>query len=84
LDIDYYRDENEDMLPANNFHFITFDYSPVISCIGEGTTEWQRFGYPKVFIRVPGVTISKSPSIPLEENVLEHFEVCYQASALKI
>jgi hypothetical protein len=67
-----------------SFCFVGSSDSPVISCIGEGTTEWQSFGYPKVFIRVPGVAIPKSPSIPLEENVLEHFEVCYQASALKI
>jgi hypothetical protein len=86
----------EELMLQSIFNTVTVDFfgslslergrshnSPVISCISEGTTEWQRFGCPKVFIRVPGVTIPKYPSIPLEENVLEHFEVCYRASALK-
>ena len=50
-----------------------FYISPVISCIGEGTTEWRRFMCWKVLTRVPGVTVPCSPSIPLKENVLEHF-----------
>jgi hypothetical protein len=57
--------------------------SPVISCIGEGITEWQRFGYAKVFIMVPGVTVPNSPSIPLEENVLEPFKFTIRQAPFK-
>ena len=47
--------------------------SPVISCIGEGTTEWQRFECVNMFIRVPGVTVPKLQKIALKENVLQRF-----------
>ena len=50
-----------------------YNNSPVISCIGEGTTEWQRFECVNMFIRVPGVTVPKLQKIALEENVLQRF-----------
>ena len=47
--------------------------SPVISCISEGTTEWQRFECANMFIRVPGVTVPKLQKIALKENALQRF-----------
>ena len=56
-----------------NFTHITPLNSPVISCHGEGTTEWQRFEGANMFIRVPIVTVPKFQKIPLKENMLQQF-----------
>ena len=62
------------ILNAVTAGFFDAEYnSPVISCIGEGTTEWQRFGYPNMFIRVPRVTVPNFQKFPCKENVLQRF-----------
>ena len=76
LDDDYFRLK---VPPRPNFSRSegAFSYigpnSPVISCHGEGTTEWQRFEGSNMFIRVPIVTVPKFQKIPLKENMLQRF-----------
>ena len=45
---------------------------------------WNNRRWVNNFLRVPGGTTTKSPSIRLKENVLQHLKVWYQYSALEI
>ena len=50
-------------------------FSPVISCLGKGTTEWQRFECLNMFIRVPRDTVPNFQKFPCKENMLQRFLV---------
>ena len=52
-----------------------FYVSPVISCLGKGTTEWQRFECLNMFIRVPRDTVPNFQKFPCKENMLQRFLV---------
>ena len=68
----YCLNSNDMGLFPSYFHLISI-FSPVISCIGEGTTEWQRFECSNMFIRVPRVTVQNFHKFPIEENMLQQF-----------